>query len=263
MIRFTGYKQSPPDSRDYTQENTPQKFKHIWHTLDSIKTPDRFYLWTNWPKIEDQLLHGACVLNGATTIIEYNQLEREGRYDERSRRGAYYDCLCRDKPEGPLEDVGTTPRTAMWVASHIGVGLESLCPYDVQDFFLKPSDEYYADAAKRKIRAYFRIEKFRHITACLAIRKPPIIAIPLYDSFFWDETVKTGIVPYPSLIQLWRGPRGYHLVTAGDFDHNKERIGFANSYGLNWGNQGRFWLSYKYIEKLVLKNITDHWFILK
>jgi len=260
MNYSSGYLPSPPDKRDYKADNTPDNFKYIWDILNSIKTPNKLELWQFWPRIENQFDLGSCVTQGVTTIIEYNDKEPDNEYFERSRRGLYYDCLIKNNGS-IIGDVGTDPRTALLVAGSTGVGAESLCPYYVARFREKPSDEYYAHAAKNKIRAFFRLETTKQYRACLTCRWPFVVGVPLFSSFNRDSVRETGIVPMPSILERLSGPIGYHLITAGRFDDSY--IGFANSYGIEWGDGGKLYLPYSYIETFVIKMKMEAWFVLR
>jgi C1A family cysteine protease len=86
---------------------------------------------------------------------------------------------------------------------------------------------------------------------------PFIFGFSVYESFESDEVSKTGNVPMPdtSTEELLGG----HAVMAVMFDDDRKVIGCRNSWGMEWGNKGYFYLPYDYILNPNLA--SDFWIV--
>jgi C1A family cysteine protease len=68
--------------------------------------------------------------------------------------------------------------------------------------------------------------------------------MPVYESFENRDTVSSGIVPNPLPNERLIG---WHAVLCCGFDDEHQSIIVRNSYGMDWGLGGYFYLKYHYL----------------
>jgi C1A family cysteine protease len=209
--------------------------------------------------VEDQGDIGACAGHAVVGALEFLEI-KETRYGDGlgdlSRLMAYYSGR---ELEGTVEDdAGCQIRDVVKAAAKVGVCAETLWPYDVTRFAVKPSDDAYADAAQHRITTYHRIVGLDAARACLAEGFPFIFGFIVYNSFDSDEVARTGIQPMP---QANERELGGHAVLAVGYDDAAQQLIVRNSWGEGWGLKGYFRMPYGYIENASLSD--DFWTIRK
>jgi C1A family cysteine protease len=80
--------------------------------------------------------------------------------------------------------------------------------------------------------------------SCLIDGHPFVFGISVYDSFMGDDVKATGIVPMPKSNERVQGG---HAITSVGFDDSKAALICANSWGVDWGIAGYFYLPYNYV----------------
>ena len=97
------------------------------------------------------------------------------------------------------------------------------------------------DALANRVSKYHRITSLVLAKAALAEGLPVIIGMTVFESMESAEVAQTGIVPMP-------GPKeevmGGHAVLVVGYDESKKCLLVRNSWGLDWGIEGYFWLPY-------------------
>jgi C1A family cysteine protease len=91
---------------------------------------------------------------------------------------------------------------------------------------------------------------------CLLSGFPFVIGICVYDSFESHEVANTGMVPLPKPSETLLGG---HAVLCCGYDDVKQCWIMRNSWGVNWGNKGYFYLPYAYLTNPSLA--SDAWTI--
>jgi C1A family cysteine protease len=93
---------------------------------------------------------------------------------------------------------------------------------------------------------------------CLHSGFPFVVAIAIYPAFESIEVTTTGIVPMPTDEEESLG--GHAVLVCGYDDLTQQWI-VRNSWGESWGENGYFYLPYKYLLDSSLA--TDLWCITK
>jgi hypothetical protein len=187
------------------------------------------------PPVFDQGQLGSCTANSIIGLYEYTEKKINGSYIPMSRLGLYY--MERVEDGGNVsEDTGAQIKTGVNITHDKGVGLESLCPYDISKFAEKPSDMFYDDLQYHKAIKIQRVKKtLKDIDQCLLDGHCISMGFKVYSSFETDEVAKTGIVPVPntSKEQLLGG----HAVLLHSKIVVKGKIKYVirNSWGEGWG----------------------------
>lgn len=74
---------------------------------------------------------------------------------------------------------------------------------------------------------------------------PVIVGINWYKNFFHPDTF--GVVTVGAVDEV----AGGHEIVADEIDMERQLIGFTNSWGPGWGNNGRFFVSFDLMQRLL------------
>lgn len=223
-----------PDKRDY-------KFSAPLKLLKAL--PSKVDLTSKMPPVYDQGQLGSCTSNAIVGAVEYDQILQGNKYFLPSRLFLYYNE--RDMEGTVNEDSGAMIRDGIKSMVDLGDCPETVWPYDIPKFAVKPSADCYAQALKNQVLVYRRINyDLNQMKGCLASGFPFIIGFTVYESFESQEVANTGQVPMP-------GPDEYvlggHAVLVVGYDDSTQRFIVRNSWGEGWGLRGYFTMPYAYL----------------
>ena len=199
--------------------------------------------------IDDQGQLGSCTGNSIAGAIDLmaNKIKKTERV---SRLFIYYQERLM---EGDInQDAGAQIHDGITACTQTGVSLESLWPYTVSQFKVKPNAAAYADAAHRKISAASKCADFNAIKSALANGFPVVIGFTVYSSFESPAVAATGMMPFPN-VHTEQCLGGHAVCVVGYDDHKTGPDGTGyfivrNSWGSGWGDQGYFYMPYKMIQ---------------
>ena len=195
--------------------------------------PEEFSL-VNLPDVKNQKSVSSCVAHTASSILEFHD-----KCNHILSTNFIYGI---QKKECGQEGSGMYLRDACKIVSKYGDALESECPGndEVPECWAlaeKMLDSELNDgktmADTFKIKSYFNCNSVTDIKRALYNYGPVLCSIKWYDTFKCEDGVLTG---------EQKGDYGYHAVMI----YGWNEIGFLcqNSWGKNWGNNGRFILPY-------------------
>jgi C1A family cysteine protease len=218
--------------------------------------PKKVDLRSKFQPVFDQGNIGSCTANAFCGLVGYLQPLMIG-----SRLFLYYNI--RDT------DVNTTIDTDTDSGAYLSDGIISLqkhgiCqeldwPYILEKFDDKPNDDCYKYASKHTITQVENINNdIFQMKNNLANGNPFVVGIAIYSSFESVKTKKTGMIPMPTVKDIFLG--GHAVVCVG-FDDSKKVWIMRNSWGSNWGDKGYFYLPYLYLLSPSLS--TELWCIKK
>lgn len=202
--------------------------------------------------VRDQGNKGACVGFAFSAIKEYQE-----KIDVESNLIMSPDWIYLQRPE---DISGMEPRDALKILIDSGDCLEDSLPYDQTKDWGIAEDikaELKEEAYNFRALAYTRIWSLIELKQYLYEKGPCYISVPVYDSFF--DTGKNGIVPDPDISKEFLN--GYHALCVVGYDDSANKIKFKNSWTEDWGNGGYGYLSYDFINNLVV-NQLDMWGII-
>jgi len=224
-----GWKKQAPDWRDND---------YLLLSPTGIALPRHFDLYGKMPTIWNQARLGSCTAHGSLRAYVMNRMKLGLPVFMPSRLLQYYDSRYL---EGTIPlDAGATCRDAIRAISISGACAESLWPYDITKFAVKPTANAYVQAAKHKSITYRPvIQDLYQLKAAIFDGNGVVFGFTVYSNFESQEVASSGLMPMPAGNRL-----GGHCVCAiGWNSHNYFLC--ANSWGTNWGDRdfpGCFWM---------------------
>lgn len=244
--RVLNWKREPFDQRDY---------KSVRHLAAPLTLPTKFELDKTIP-IYDQLNIGSCTANSACACFRYEVAQLVNNFDfEPSRLFEYYNTRKLQGWEG--EDSGGFIRDAFKAMNQYGLALDKTWPYNPSQYAVKPSTIAYNEGLKNVAVKYAAVNQNEsEIKQTLVSGAAVSFGFNVYDSFFgsWDKT--TGIMPIPKKTESLQGG---HAVTIVGYDDSKKCFLIQNSWGTDWGINGKFWMPYSFL--LNATECDDFWCI--
>ncbi len=205
------------------------------------------------PGVYNQLELGSCTANSS---VAYNVYLNKNKI-ELSRLFEYYKAR---EIEGTVdEDSGATNRDSVKAIKKNGVCEEKLMPYNVDKFSVAPTDAAIVNAKNYIISSYSLLNSLTGIKQALAISKPVIIGMDVFESFEGSVIANTGIMPIPKKTEEYLG--GHSVLVVGYIDGKnptKSLTGcliIRNSWGIEWGDNGYFYMPYEYLKE----HTFDYW----
>ena len=203
----------------------------------------------------DQGQLGSCTANAIAAALEFDQMKEKQQVFMPSRLFIYYNERVM---EGTVnEDSGAQIRDGIKSVAQQGDCPETLWPYDITKFAVKPPAQCYQQALKFKALQYQRLSQIlNQLKGCLASGYPFVFGFTVYSSFESQQVAQTGHAPMPSPPEA---SVGGHAVMAVGYDDSQNWFIVRNSWGVGWGMQGYFTLPYAYLLEQNLAN--DFWTI--
>lgn len=203
--------------------------------------------------VVDQGELGSCTANAiASGLREYLLIQAKQPWIALSRLFLYYEERLL---EGTVnEDSGAKIRDGLKVLRNIGVCPETEKPYDISSFTVPPTEQNISEASQYKITSYHRVVDLTMLKSALSEGLPVVIGFKVYSSFESEEVSQSGIVPNPDI--QTEDLLGSHAVLVVGYDDANQWAIVRNSWGINWGDKGYFYLPYQYWTQNL---ISDMW----
>jgi C1A family cysteine protease len=230
-VRGYGWRPQLPDVRDklYTARLTDLP-------------PAEFDLRPSMPPVYDQGQLGACTGNAIAAAMEYER-GRQGLSEfVPSRLFVYYNERAL---EGTVSsDSGAAIRDGIKVVNTDGVCPETMWPYDIGMFAVKPPKRCYVTAESDKAVQYLAIQTLGDLKDAIASKLSVVFGFTVYQSFESPAVAKTGVMPMPL---QGEATVGGHAVVAVGYSDPKQQLIVRNSWGPSWGDGGYFYMPYEYV----------------
>lgn len=242
-------KKQPHDNRDI--------LKAVPISLASC--PAKFDLSMQMPPVLDQGSLGSCALNATSNTLRF-LLKREKLTEwQPSRLYLYWNTRVNIENESPNEDTGVCIRDVCKSLQKYHACHENpTWPYDITKFNVAPPLIAYKDANLHMSVKYTAVpQNLLSIKTTISEGYPIIIGIQVYESFESEQSIKTGIIPYPNINN--EKCLGGHAVVLVAYDDSTQKFLFQNSWGSEVGQKGFFEIDYKYILDSNLG--SDFWMI--
>ena len=227
---------------------TELKFKTFNNA--NVKLPETVDLRPQFPHIYDQGNLGSCTANALCSVFTYETIDENiHKGFDPSRLFLYYNERL---IEGSVkEDSGALISDGIKSLEKYGVCSDTLCPYIIENFTHKPTKKAYQDALNHKAVIATNIHQdLITMKTSLYNKNPFVVGIAVYESFESDEVAKTGYVPMPD-INKEKNLGGHAVCVCG---YTKTHFIVRNSWGINWGDKGYFYIPNEY---LLNENLTS------
>ena len=246
MARKYGWKRGLPDFRD-------RKFKVPAHLKDVVLPPS-VDLRPQMPPVYDQGDLGSCTANATAGDFEFLLMKEGKTAYVPSRLFIYYNERAM---EGSVDtDAGADIRDGFKVLNQQGAPDETLWPYDVSKFTVKPPQTVYDNGLLNTLVNYESVDNTNQqlMKAALAAGYAVAGGFTVYESFENQSVAQTGVVPMPAPNESVLG--GHAILVVG-YDDAKQCYIVRNSWGSGWGDQGYFYAPYAYFSNPDLAD--DFW----
>ncbi len=154
-------------------------------------------------------------------------------------------------------DGGSLPSDALQLMIDKGAATLAMMPYSDRDFTTQPTSAINEHAANFKALAYRKVSGTSQIKAALANRNAVTVGIKCYSSINNVNGSDPVYDPNPN----YETDQGGHAVTIAGYDDGRYGGAFKiiNSWGINWGDNGYFWLPYDKVSDVMLVSyvLTD------
>ncbi len=245
MIKHVyGWVPDIPDQRDYLY----RAIKPV------VRLPKEIDLRKHCSIVEDQGDLGSCTAQALAGNLEFLDNKIDHIYTDVSRLFIYYNE--RALIDTVEYDSGAMLRDGIKTLKNDGACEESMWPYKIEKFAVRPSIRCYNEAKEHRIESYHRIETLREMLICLAEGYPFAFGFTVYESFETKRVARTGIVNMP---KKGESALGGHAVMAIGYNQGKKRFLMRNSWGMKWGIGGYFTMPFAYLETLA----ADFWTVRK
>jgi C1A family cysteine protease len=260
-VRELGWVRDLPDNRD-----------HLYSAPLSVlgALPVRVDLRPQCPPVYDQGGIGSCTANAIAGAIQFDRLKAGEMPDfVPSRLFIYYNERAM---EGHVKfDAGAQIRDGIKSVNKQGVCPEPEWPYDDtapeddDDPFpegaraaVRPPDQCYADALRHTVVSYRRLNHvlLAQLKGCLAEGYPFVFGFTAFSSLWDDAGTPRTYIPLPSNHDR---KVGGHAVLAVGYDDSTLKFTIRNSWGLDAGECGYFYMPYAYLTDPSLS--ADFWTI--
>ena len=236
--------------------DTPDHRDHLYAApLQGVVLPAKIDLRPGCPTVYDQGQLGSCTANAIAGALEFDQIKQKLPEATPSRLFIYYNE--RVMEHSVSEDAGSEIRDGVKSVNKQGACAETLWPYDIEKFAVKPSAQCYTAAKQHRTVSYQRVmQNLTQLKACLASGYPVIFGFTVYESFESDAVANTGIVPMPGHHE---SVLGGHAVLCVGYDDSTQRFLVRNSWSEQWGDKGHCTMPYAYLLSRSLA--SDFWTI--
>lgn len=245
LVPWYGWQPDLPDQRDHLYAAVHGKPRRLSHTID---------LRPLCSPVDNQRSLGSCTAHALTSALEFLELRGSQPLVHLSRLFVYYNV--RVIEHSVAQDAGATLRNGIKALAKQGVCAETLWPYKIRQFKIKPPRGAYRQAAGHCIRSYQRLQNLAEMRACLAQGYPFVFGFSVYESFESRKLARTGMLEMPGNRE---SQIGGHAVMAVGYDDASKRFLIRNSWDTDWGQQGYFTMPYDYLANRDLSD--DFWTI--
>jgi len=230
-VRGYGWRPQLPDTRD-----------KLYAPRLAGSLPTQCDLRPSMPPVYDQGQLGSCTGNAIAGAMEYER-DRQGLSDfVPSRLFIYYNERAL---EGTVSsDSGAVIRDGIKVVNTDGVCPETLWPYDIGVFTVKPPKRCYVAAETDKAVQYEGIQTLLALKDAIASNLAVVFGFTVYASFESQAVAQTGVMPMP---KNGEATVGGHAVLAVGYSDPKGHLIVRNSWGPSWGDHGYFYMPYEYL----------------
>jgi C1A family cysteine protease len=240
-VRGFGWRPQLPDARDF-----------LYAPRLDRRLPAECDLRPAMPPVYDQGQLGSCTGNAIAAAMEYERDQQQLPDFIPSRLFIYYNERFL---EGTVSsDSGAVIRDGIKVVNSEGACPESLWPYDIGMFTVKPPKRCYVAARTDRAVRYEAIQTLGDLKDAIASKLAVVFGFTVYESFESQAVAEKGVMPMP---KPHEATVGGHAVVAVGYSDSKKHVIVRNSWGASWGDHGYFYMPYQYLTGSQLSSNTS------
>lgn len=224
----------------------PDQRDHLYAAPAPVlaKLPPRMDLRPHCPPVFNQGALGSCTANAIGNAYRFDLLKQRGSKSfVPSRLFIYYNERALEGTVGT--DAGAMLRDGIKTLAKQGVCAERSWPYDAARFADRPPPAAFREGLSHQALSYQRlVQDAWQMKGCIASGFPFVFGFSVYESFESPAVARNGQVPMPG-----SGERmiGGHAVLAVGYDDKGARFTCMNSWSVQWGDKGFFYMPYSYL----------------
>jgi C1A family cysteine protease len=259
--RVYGWRPQLPDLRDHIMT--------VPKLTPALVLPDKVDLRLAMPPVYDQGRIGSCVSNAISGSLQFLR-KKLGKTDDFTPSRLFNYWNTRNLEKSVAYDAGAIIRDSIKIINSLGAPQEQKWQYSdtPPNYYTnkwkstdkprrKPGASAYASGTSHEAVSYEVVPTtLTMMKTCLSDGYPFIFGFSVYESFESAEVARTGIVPIPKASEQLLGG---HAVMAVGYDDSTQRFIIRNSWGVNWGDKGYFYMPYEYLTNGGLS--SDFWTI--
>ena len=195
------------------------------------------FILDNLPKAKNQFTVSSCTAHAASSILEWFYEQETGEYQELSTGFIYgMQAVVANRLSK-----GMHLRDACKIVHKYGDCLFETMPYNIEmpgcyeKLKNKLNDELYEEASISKIDSYAKCETNEDIKYAIINYGPVLMSVIWYDKY----KLNNNVIHFDT-----KSSKECHAIMVYGF--NEKGWLCQNSWGKNWGNNGRFILPYEY-----------------
>lgn len=231
-----GWKPDPPDARDMKLKAYP---RFIMASLRKI--PSLVSLRSEQSPVRNQVDMGSCTGYALSALREYLENIDEGSEVTKGALSPLFIYNMERMLEGTFDfDGGAYIRTGMKVLCKYGVPIEEEFPSTWDNFRVTPTPS--DSSRKHAVYAYMALSGLHEIKIALSMKLPVVCGVSIYSNWELPIVEKEGLIPEPQGSFL-----GGHAVLIVGYNDELQTLECKNSWGVEWGDDGYFTISYAYL----------------
>jgi len=213
---------------------------------DTPQQPPSVDLSLNFPEPGNQGNQSSCVGWATAYALKSYQEKVEIGWSLNTAEHLFSPAFLYNQINGG-QDKGSYIHEALQLVVDKGLATLDKMPYSPTDYLTQPGQDAVQQALNYRARSWTKINDTSQIKAALVNRKPLVIGIPIYQNFY---NLKGADAVYNTTSG---NNDGGHAVTIVGYDDNRFGGAFKviNSWGINWGDGGYFWMPYNFAQQVI------------
>lgn len=209
------------------------------------------------PPVFNQGRLGSCTGASSSRATMYLIAKEQQPFHEMSALFAYWNARFLEGNE--KNDSGAQIRDVVKGIIKYGLCADSLWPYDITKFAIRPSERAFKDAHFTVLESYERIvetgdARIQAAKQAILDGWPIIFGFVVYQFFETELMAQEGVLRMP---RPGENIKGGHAVWNWAYDDSRGAVRIRNSWGSEWGIGGDFWMPYGYFADPHL--VSDIW----
>ncbi|MCS7204218.1 MAG: C1 family peptidase [Leptospiraceae bacterium] len=199
------------------------------------------YVLKDLPDVRDQGRQASSTAFAVGYLTMSYHMQRKGHKQYICSPSFVYNLLNNGKDEG-IEVID-----ALYLLKDTGCPSETLFPYIEYDYRIQPTPEVINSASSYRIKGFARIDPTDVFQIATLIYQNNILIATIFITENFLNLKEKEYTPKGRLI-------GKHTIGVVGYNLEKRKYIAQNSAGKKWGDNGYFWISHLWFERLVVSS---------